>query len=249
MPSADGGPRAPVRRSPAWRHGCVGDRHLRATRDHHRRDSESAGLRHRPAASHSRVHHRPGTRLAFRPVTSPCGASLPGLADLPRCGPTRTAPGQSMTNDQVQRGDSEAESHRTCSANAVTAAAALVGITARLPSSCVQLSISPSSGCSPETYSLARGNSTPRTARQPAGLSRGTPFAIRWSCPVSSSRARFVARPGIPKALLSTARTSAAYQRSGAAGSNYCRVTIRIYQILSVESLRRILRNRYICPS
>jgi len=41
----------------------------------------------------------------------------------------------------------------------------------------------------------------------------------------------------------------AAYQRSGATGSNYYRATTRIYQILSIESLSRILRDRYICPS
>jgi hypothetical protein len=69
------------------------------------------------------------------------------------------------------------------------------------------------------------------------------------SCPVYAIVLGSLRGRGIPKALLSTARTSAAHQGSGATGSNYCRATTRIYQILSVESLSRILRNRYICPS
>ena len=32
-------------------------------------------------------------------------------------------------------------------------------------------------------------------------------------------------------------------------GGNYCRATTRIYQLLNVESLSRIRRDRYICPS
>ena len=65
-PPADVGPRAPVRRSPAWRHGRVSRRYLRAARDRHRRDGELAGLRYRPATPRSGVHHRPGSRLTFQ---------------------------------------------------------------------------------------------------------------------------------------------------------------------------------------
>jgi hypothetical protein len=75
---------------PARRHGRLGGRHLRAARDRHRRDGEPPGLRRRPAAPHSRVDHRPGTQLTFRPDSARAG--IRSQAIVHRAGKSRVQP-------------------------------------------------------------------------------------------------------------------------------------------------------------